>query len=125
MANTFSPWNLRPVSGNRAGSGMHQPRNGGRTGTDHPRCAAGHFHDAGHAVVLQTGNADRGRQKAVEGDSVYSLHREENIDDETAFLSLMNAVNAAAETYGMPVVLSVHPRSFRQVESRGFESTRW
>lgn len=49
-----------------------------------------------------------------------SAHREENIDDESAFLSLMNAVNAAAETYGMPVVFSVHPRSFRQIESRGF-----
>ncbi len=49
-----------------------------------------------------------------------SAHREENIDDETAFRSLMNAVNAAAEAYGMPVVFSVHPRSFRQIESRGF-----
>lgn len=49
-----------------------------------------------------------------------SAHREENIDNEEAFLSLMNAVNAAAERYQMPVIFSVHPRSFRQIESRGF-----
>ncbi len=49
-----------------------------------------------------------------------SAHREENIDDEFAFLSLMNAINTAAEVYRMPVVYSVHPRSFQQIESRGF-----
>jgi len=49
-----------------------------------------------------------------------SAHREENIDDETAFSSLMNAVNAVAEAYGMPVVFSTHPRTFKQIESRGF-----
>lgn len=49
-----------------------------------------------------------------------SAHREENIDDEVAFESLMNAINAAAETYHMPVVFSVHPRSLRQIESHGF-----
>lgn len=50
-----------------------------------------------------------------------SAHREENIDDETAFFSLMNAINAAAETYKMPVVFSVHPRSLKQIQRRGFE----
>ncbi len=49
-----------------------------------------------------------------------SAHREENIDDEASFLSLMNAVNAAAQMYKIPVIFSVHPRSFRQIESRGF-----
>jgi UDP-N-acetyl-L-fucosamine synthase len=49
-----------------------------------------------------------------------SAHREENIDNEKHFLSLMNAVNYAAETYGMPVVYSTHPRSWKRIEERGF-----
>ncbi|KAF0207828.1 MAG: UDP-N-acetylglucosamine 2-epimerase (non-hydrolyzing) [Actinomycetota bacterium] len=52
---------------------------------------------------------------------VLSAHREENIDDEAAFTSLMEAVNHIAETYQMPIVYSAHPRSRKFIESRGFE----
>ena len=52
---------------------------------------------------------------------VLSAHREENIDDETAFLSLMEGVNHIAATYELPVVYSVHPRSRKFIEQRGFE----
>lgn len=51
---------------------------------------------------------------------VLSAHREENIDDENNFFSLMNAVNAMAETYGMPILYSTHPRSAHYIEKRGF-----
>lgn len=51
---------------------------------------------------------------------VLSAHREENIDNERHFESLMNAVNAMAETYQMPVIYSLHPRSAKFVEERGF-----
>jgi UDP-N-acetylglucosamine 2-epimerase len=40
-----------------------------------------------------------------------SAHREENIDTEKNFFSLMNAVNALAEKYDMPILYSCHPRS--------------
>lgn len=50
-----------------------------------------------------------------------SAHREENIDDENNFFSLMNAVNAMAETYGMPILYSTHPRSAHYIEKRGFQ----
>ena len=49
-----------------------------------------------------------------------SAHREENIDDEETFLSLMGAVNNIAETYNMPVIYSTHPRSRKFIEKRGF-----
>ena len=49
-----------------------------------------------------------------------SAHREENIDIEANFLSLMNAVNAMAETYDMPILYSCHPRSRKFIEQRGF-----
>ena len=50
-----------------------------------------------------------------------SAHREENIDIESNFFSLMNAVNAMAETYDMPILYSCHPRSKKYIEQRGFK----
>ncbi len=50
-----------------------------------------------------------------------SAHREENIDTEENFFSLMNAVNAIAEKYDMPILYSCHPRSQKFIEARGFE----
>ena len=50
-----------------------------------------------------------------------SAHREENIDNEENFFSLMNAVNAMAEKYDMPILYSCHPRSKKFIEARGFK----
>lgn len=50
-----------------------------------------------------------------------SAHREENMDDEKNFLSLMEAVNSLAETYNLPVIYSTHPRSRKTIERRGFQ----
>lgn len=50
-----------------------------------------------------------------------SAHREENIDIEQNFFSLMNAVNAMAEKYAMPVIYSTHPRSKKFIEQRNFK----
>ena len=49
-----------------------------------------------------------------------SAHREENIDTEKNFFSLMNAVNAMAEKYDMPILYSCHPRSAKFIRERGF-----
>lgn len=49
-----------------------------------------------------------------------SAHREENIDNETSFLSLMTAINNLAERYNMPVIYSTHPRSKNFIEQRKF-----
>lgn len=49
-----------------------------------------------------------------------SAHREENIDIEANFFSLMNAVNALAEKYDMPILYSCHPRSEKYINQRGF-----
>lgn len=50
-----------------------------------------------------------------------SAHREENIDDERNFVSLMEALNTVAEIYKLPVVYSTHPRSQNMLKKRGFE----
>lgn len=50
-----------------------------------------------------------------------SSHREENIDIEANFYSLMNAVNEMARHYDMPVLYSCHPRSEKYINQRGFK----
>lgn len=50
-----------------------------------------------------------------------SAHREENIDIENNFFSLMEAVNTMAKVYDMPVLYSCHPRSRKFIEQRGFK----
>ena len=49
-----------------------------------------------------------------------SAHREENIDNEENFLSLMTSLNDIAEQYKMPVIYSTHPRSRKFIEQRNF-----
>ncbi len=50
-----------------------------------------------------------------------SAHREENIDIESNFISLMNAINVIANYYDMPILYSCHPRSKRIIEERNFK----
>lgn len=50
-----------------------------------------------------------------------SAHREENIDNEEHFMSLMTAINEIAEKYKMPIIYSTHPRSMKFIEKRNFK----
>jgi len=50
-----------------------------------------------------------------------SAHREENIDIEKNFFNLMNAINAMAEKYDMPILYSCHPRSRNRLAASGFK----
>lgn len=49
---------------------------------------------------------------------ILSAHREENIDNERNFVSLINAINSLAEQYQIPVIYSVHPRSAKIIADR-------
>ena len=50
-----------------------------------------------------------------------SAHREENIDNEEHFLSLMESINVLAEKYQLPIIYSMHPRSKKFIEQRKFK----
>ncbi|QGQ48272.1 non-hydrolyzing UDP-N-acetylglucosamine 2-epimerase [Metabacillus sediminilitoris] len=68
--------------------------------------------------VLETLGLEKGKYILV------SAHREENIDNEENFLSLMNAINEIAEYYQIPVIYSTHPRSKNIIEKRDFKFHR-
>lgn len=51
---------------------------------------------------------------------VVSAHREENINSGN-FLKLVESLNAIAETYGLPVIVSTHPRTRNKINETGVQ----
>jgi UDP-N-acetylglucosamine 2-epimerase (non-hydrolysing) len=50
---------------------------------------------------------------------VVSAHREENVDPPGAFARLVAVLNGVAEDFGLPVIVSTHPRTQKRVEAAG------
>ena len=52
---------------------------------------------------------------------VVSAHREENINSDKNFLDMVDMLNAVAEQYQLPVIVSTHPRTRKRIEEMGIE----
>lgn len=68
-----------------------------------------------NSSILNTLELEKGRYILL------SAHREENIDHESNFVALMEAVNEMAKRYDLPVIYSMHPRSQKWIEQRDFK----
>ncbi|MDC7696784.1 non-hydrolyzing UDP-N-acetylglucosamine 2-epimerase [Vogesella indigofera] len=52
---------------------------------------------------------------------VVSAHREENIDSDVNLAKLGETLNAVAEKYGEPVIVSTHPRTQKRIDAKGVQ----
>jgi UDP-N-acetylglucosamine 2-epimerase (non-hydrolysing) len=68
--------------------------------------------------VLKEMNLEAGKYFVV------SLHREENVDTDDTLKELLNSLNAIAETYKMPVLVSTHPRTAKRLSELKMEMNK-
>tara|TARA_B100000212_G_scaffold341487_1_gene324813 strand:+ start:154 stop:1293 length:1140 start_codon:yes stop_codon:yes gene_type:complete len=47
---------------------------------------------------------------------VFSIHRDENVENIQNFKSVINIINCVAEKYNQPIILSTHPRTKNQLD---------
>lgn len=84
------------------------------TGSPMAEVLTANIHQIEKSDVLERLGLEKGKYILL------SAHREENIDTEENFFSLMNAVNALAQRYDMPILYSCHPRSAKYIKQRNF-----
>jgi len=64
------------------------------------------------SIILETLNLEKGKYFVV------SAHREENIASEKNFYNLVKILNEVALTYGLPVIVSCHPRTGKMIKEK-------
>ena len=50
---------------------------------------------------------------------VVSAHREESISSDLNFMGLISSLNLVAEKYGLPIIVSTHPRTRKMIDGKG------
>lgn len=85
------------------------------TGSPMAEVLSAHFDKILNSDVLDRLGLKRGEYILL------SAHREENMDNENNFYELMEAVNCLADTYEVPVIYSMHPRSRNIIDKRQFQ----
>lgn len=73
-----------------------------------------HYKDAiGRSGALDQYEVRRGEYFVV------SAHREENVDDENRLKRLTDILNTLADRFGLPILVSTHPRTRKRIEQYG------
>ena len=54
---------------------------------------------------------------------IVSAHREENVDSENNLVDFLDTLNALAETYNFPIIVSTHPRTKKRLMDLGDRTT--
>ena len=84
-------------------------------GSPMPEVLYKYKNDIEQSNVLDELNLEKGKYILV------SAHREENVDIEEHFLSLMDSLNAVAEEFKLPIIYSTHPRSLKRIKDKNIK----
>jgi len=68
------------------------------------------------SIASSTVVADQGLTE--KGYFLVSIHREENVDNPARLTSVLNSLRALSEQYGLPVLVSTHPRTRQRLEGQ-------
>lgn len=74
-----------------------------------------YMEDINSSKILSTLRIERGNYFVV------SAHREENIDEPVQLGKLASSLNAIGDYYGLPIIISTHPRTQKRISEQGIE----
>ena len=56
---------------------------------------------------------------------VVSIHREENVDNKSNLIEILNTLNSLSKVYNLPIIVSTHPRTRKRIEKLdGFDNNK-
>lgn len=74
---------------------------------------------AHHRAAIEASDALKTMDVTPNGYFLVSAHREENVDSERQLRRLAGALNAVAQRYKLPILVSTHPRTRNRIEQFG------
>lgn len=84
-----------------------------KTGSPMLEVLKGNEKEINESTILEDLNLKEGEYFVV------SAHRDENISNPINFEKLIDSLNAVAETYRLPIIMSTHPRTRNMIEKSG------
>lgn len=77
-----------------------------------------------HASDIQASTVLESEGLNEKGYFIVSTHREENVDSEENFTNLLESLSEIEQKFGMPVIVSTHPRTRKKLESLSFANNQ-
>ncbi len=86
-----------------------------KTGSPMPEVINNHIEAIKKSSILKDEGLKKGKYFLM------SIHREENVDSEANFTDLLSSIEAIANNYSYPILISTHPRTKKKLEEIDYQ----